>query len=175
MLAALNSREGSDMKESASKPTPPPVSLKRVAEELDMLPGDTLWRAYLNRRTGETYTVTDEDSAAVEDPGDRRVPDWQREQLPKVREVLESDEWIMLPSKYDLHEYGIMKSFCLELGNQRRRAELLDAIAGRGAFRAFKNLVHRYGLEQSWYGYRTREIERFVAEWLDAQRIAYDK
>ena len=163
------------MKEPAPKPAPSPVSVKKVAEELDLLPGETLWRAYLNPRTGETYTVTDEDRAAIEDPDDRLIPDWQREQLPKVREVLESGDWIALPSKYDLHEYGIMKSFCLEIDNEERRADLLDAISGRGAFRSFKNLIHRYGIQQRWYDYRAREIERFVADWLEEKGIAYER
>ena len=95
--------------------------------------------------------------------------------MPKILEVMESDDWIALPSKYDLHEYGIMKRFCLELDDEAKREELLNAIAGRGAFRFFKSVIHRHGIQQQWYDYRDKEIERFVADWLDAQGIAYEK
>jgi hypothetical protein len=147
---------------------PSPISAKKVADELAALPAE--FTAYLNRRTGEVYFVTDEDQRALEDPDGPLVPHWQREELPKVREVMESDEWLALPSKFDIHEYAIMKQFCLDLPET-----LLDIIHGSGAFRRFKNFVHRYGIQQQWYDYRDREIEAIVANWLDAQGIAHEK
>jgi hypothetical protein len=153
---------------------PAVVSLRKVVDEIDMLFNDA-WTAYLNRRTGETYTVTDEGAGAAEDPDDPLVPDWQQEEVPKILEVMESDDWIALPSKFDLHEYGIMKRFCLEIDEEAKREELLNAIAGRGAFRSFKSVIHRHGIQQQWHEYRNKEIERFVADWLDAQGIAYEK
>lgn len=148
------------------------VSLKKVVDEIDMLFNDA-WTAYLNRRTGETYTVTEEGAAAVDDPDGPDAEDWQAE-VPKILEVMESDDWIALPSKFDLHEYGIMKRFCLELDDEAKREELLNAIAGRGAFRFFKSVIYRHGIQQQWYDYRDKEIERFVADWLEAQGIAYE-
>ena len=67
-----------------------PVSLHSVAEEMDV-PSET-FRAYVNRRTGELFTVSDDEAALVDqDPADlERLPDWQQDLLPKVREVLES-------------------------------------------------------------------------------------
>ncbi len=42
---------------------------------------------YLNRRTGESYTVTADDEYAIEHVDDPDLPDRQREDLPKAREV----------------------------------------------------------------------------------------
>ena len=44
------------------------VSLRAVVAEMD-LPNDE-WTAYLNRRTGELVTVTDEEARAVEEETD---------------------------------------------------------------------------------------------------------
>jgi hypothetical protein len=162
------------MKEPENKPAPSPVSLKKVAEEIGALPNEE-WSVHLNRRTGELYTVTVEDADALEDPDDPNLEDWQKEELPKVREVMESADWVVLPSKFDIHEYDIMKQFCLDLPDGREREALLDAIHGRGAFRRFKDLVHRYGIQQQWYDFRDREVERIVADWLDTQEIAYER
>lgn len=148
------------------------VSLKRVADEIGALPAE--FTAYLNRRTGEVYTVTDEDERTLEDPDEADLPDWQREVLPKVREVMGSADWLALPTQFDLHEYAIMKHFCLGLPAGEQRAALLSAIQGGGAFRRFKSLAHRQGIEQQWYEYRDREVQRIVAEWLDEKGIAYE-
>ncbi|MCI0429256.1 MAG: UPF0158 family protein [Rhodospirillales bacterium] len=161
------------MGKSNDDAAPPLISVKKVVDELVALPAE--FTAYLNRRTGEVYFVTDEGERALEDPDDPLVPDWQREELPKVREVMESAEWLALPSKFDIHEYSIMKQFCLDLPDGEQREALLDAIHGSGAFRRFKGLVHRYGIQQQWYDYRDREIEAVVANWLDAQGIAYER
>ena len=40
------------------------------------------------------------------------LPDWQQEMLPKVKEVLNSEDFIPLPSPYEIHEYVIMEDFC---------------------------------------------------------------
>lgn len=153
---------------------PATVSLQKVVEEVEMLLNEE-WTAHLNRRTGELYTVTGEQADAVDDPDDPDLEDWQREDLPKVREILESADWLELPSKFDLQEYDIMKAFSLAHADDRQREQLLEAISGRGAFRFFKSLVHRWGIQQQWYDYRDREIERTVADWLDAQGIAYER
>ncbi|MGH8245079.1 MAG: UPF0158 family protein [Gammaproteobacteria bacterium] len=161
------------MGKSNDDAAPTLISVKKVAEELVALPAE--FTAYLNRRTGEVYFVTDEAERALEDPDDPLVPDWQREELPKIQEVMESADWLALPSKFDIHEYSIMKQFCLDLPDGGQREALLDAIHGSGAFRRFKGLVHRYGIQQQWYDYRDREIEAIVANWLDAQGIAYER
>jgi hypothetical protein len=102
------------------------VSLYDVVAEMD-LPSDD-WTAYLNRRTGELVTVTDEEQRIAEadqEPDD--LPDWQMETLPKVREVLETEDFLPLPSKFEIHEYWIMERFCLGVEDVEARGELLQA------------------------------------------------
>jgi 3-hydroxybutyryl-CoA dehydratase len=160
------------MKRPSGVVAPVKVSLKAVADEIGILPAE--FTAYLNRRTGEVYTVTDEDRRALEDPDDADLPDWQRDAPVKVREIMDSADWLALPTQFDVHEYAIMKHFCFGLPEGEQRDALLDAIQGGGAFRRFKSLVRRQGTEQQWHDYRDREIRRIVAEWLDEKGIAYE-
>jgi hypothetical protein len=71
-----------------------PVKLSEVVDEMDVLmDGGT---AYLDRRTGELYTLMHDDAALLEDADDidpEDFPSWQRDELPKMREVLESEDW----------------------------------------------------------------------------------
>jgi hypothetical protein len=150
------------------------VSLEDVVMEMD-LPNDD-WSAYLNRRTGELVTVTEEDQGLVEGEEDTEdLPDWQRERLPKVREALESDDFLPLPSKFDIHEYRIMERFSLEVENADVREALLQAIRGRGAFRRFKEVIHERGVTEAWYTYRQQAFEDIAIDWLEANGIAYSR
>lgn len=157
------------------RPEPPTAvaSLKKVIEEIELLFNES-WTAYLNRRTGETYTVTEEEWD-LDRPDDADLPDWQSEDRATSREIRDSPDWIALPTKRELDEYGIMARFCSAVEDEDQREALLDAIHGRGAFQRFKRLVHRYGIQQLWYDYREREIECAVADWLDAEGVPYER
>lgn len=150
------------------------VSLRDVVAEMD-LPNEE-WTAYLNRRTGELITVTDEDLRAAEaEAGSEEVPEWQREVIPKVGEVLNSEDFLPLPGKFEIHEYGIMERFCCEVTDPGLRETLQTAIRGRGAFRRFKELIHERGLAEAWYEYRQRALEDIAADWLETHGIAYTR
>jgi hypothetical protein len=150
------------------------VSLRAVAAEMD-LPNDD-WTAYINRRTGELVTVTDEEARAVEaDAGDDDLPDWQAEHLPKVREALSSDDFLPLPSRFDINDYGIIERFCQQVANTRMREDLLLAIRGSGAFGRFKTLAHHCGLIEKWYAFRAWALEDIAAGWLEANGIGYTR
>src|SRR3977135_1575249 len=90
------------------------VKLKDVVNELEMVSDEST--AYLNKRTGELYTLTQEELFSVEDDEeedeDDDDPEWLREAKVKAKEVTGSDEWLELPSKFDIHEYNIMEEFC---------------------------------------------------------------
>ena len=65
-----------------------PVSLKSVVNEMDVLSDEMT--AYINKQTGELFTVGEEEAGLVEagHEDDAFIPAWQKEILPKVREVL---------------------------------------------------------------------------------------
>lgn len=73
---------------------PLPVSLDAVADELDDLMDDST--AYVNRKTGEVMTLSVDEASLVEeeDFDEEDLPDWERELIPKIREILESEDWI---------------------------------------------------------------------------------
>jgi hypothetical protein len=148
-----------------------PVSLREFVSEFDTF--DDQWRVYLNRRTGEFLTTTDEDRAVAEAQDDSDVPEWQREVLPKIVEALTSDDWLELPSKYELNEYDIMERFCCSLTDEILRDDLLDTIGGRGTFGRFKNMIHRHNLQDQWYKFRDESLRQIAVTWLEANGIPF--
>lgn len=149
------------------------VSLKSVVNEMDVLGEE--WTAYINKKTGELVTVTEEEANIVEAEGedDEFIPDWQRETLPKVREVLESDDFVTLPDKFEIHEYSIMERFCLSLSDEGLQDEMLHAIRGSGAFRRFKDAIHYKGIQDDWYRFRDESIKDIAIDFLESEGIAF--
>lgn len=150
------------------------VSLKAVVAEMD-LPNDE-WTAYLNRRTGELVTVTDEEAGAVEDEADADdVGDVGLDHLQKVREVLGSEDFLPLPTKFDIDEYRIMERFCRHVEEATPREDLLQAIKGSGAFGRFKSVAQRHGLIEAWYAWRCHAFEEIAVAWLEENGIVYTR
>jgi hypothetical protein len=147
------------------------VSLREFVSEMESFSDEHI--VYLNRLTGEFLGTTDEERAAVEDEEDEDLPEWQRELLPKIREALSSDDWLELPSKFDIDEYAIMRGFCATLGDETLSQDLLDTIGGRGTFGRFKNMVHRHNIHDNWYRFREEAFKKIAIDWLEAHEIPY--
>jgi hypothetical protein len=155
------------------------VELKGELERLVADPDEYVAQAarinsFLNRRTGEIEGGSDEVLAAAEDEEeDEGMPEWEREMVARLREVLASDDWIPLPRRDGAEDYRIMEDFCLERCEGDLQDELLTAIRGRGAFRCFKDAVRRRRIEGEWYAFRQAQLAEWAAEWLDAEGIEY--
>jgi hypothetical protein len=149
---------------------PLPVRVKDVVDAFESVCDD--WHAYINRRTGELVSFTAE-SAALAEKDDPDIPAWLRDDMPRIREVLESDEYVLLPSMFDFNEYRVMVRFCLSQNDHTLQESLLRAIHGSGAFRRFKTLVHDKRIADRWYEYRDRALGKFAARFLEDEGIPF--
>lgn len=148
------------------------ILLKDIVEALEAV-GDEVF-SYANRATGEVRTVTDEELRYAEGGDDTNdLPEWQRDSVAQAREVLESDDWLPLPSKFDIHEWEIMDDFARSLSDSAHGAEVIDAIHGSGAFRRFKATIRRLGIEQSWFAHRAQALENIARSWLQEHDLEY--
>jgi hypothetical protein len=123
--------------------------------------GDVM-AAYINKKTGELFTVSEEETRIIEEGNedDEFTPEWQKEILPRVREVIESDDFVVLPDKFEIHEYSIMEQFCFSLPDKGLQDELLRVIRGRGAFRRFNDAIYCREIHDDWYRFRNQRPSR---------------
>lgn len=159
---------------------PLPVKLHDVIEAMDAAGEEH--SQYLDKRTGEIFMVTneemeaaDEEMEAEEDEPLSEYPDWQRETILKAREILKSDDFVELPTQFDIDEYKIMEEFCLAFDDRQVGEQLLRQIKGSGAFRRFRNAIYSMGVEKAWYEFRRTEIEKLAIEWLEEKGIGYTR
>lgn len=71
--------------------------------------------------------------------------------------------------------YGDMEDFIARVSDPRARELLEGAIAGRGAFRRFKDTLFEFeDLREAWFAFRDARAERRAIEWLRARRLVED-
>lgn len=150
----------------------PIIRLKDVIENMDAI-GDEI-KTFLNIRTGEFVTLSTEELNAAEEGEDiENFPEWQQAVIQQAEEVLFTDDYRELPTKFDVHEYAIMENFCYTVEDETLSRRLLNGIRGRGAFRYFKDTVYQFGIERDWYQFREQAFKEIAIEWLQSNEIAY--
>ena len=152
------------------------VSVQDIIDEMDVLSEEI--SAFLNKQTGELVTLTSEVLSAAEDDVEEDIveyPEWQQEMIIKAREVIGSDDYLPLPSKFDIHEYRIIEDFCSSVEDDKVREDLLYKFKGSGAFRRFKDAIYKLGIEEEWYRFRQDELEKIAIDWLEINQISYMK
>ena len=151
---------------------PIPVKLSDVVDQMDMLSDEA--STYLNRRTGEMVFVSEECRLAAEDSDEwDDLPDWEREDMPKIKEAVESEDYLVLPGKFEIHEWSIMEQFAQSIDDEAASEELLTALHGRGAFRYFKDTVRRLDIDKDWYRFRDEAFKEIARDWLQANNIPF--
>ena len=126
------------------------VKLKGIIEGLEFQSDEQ--SSFLNLTTGEVVSVTTEElRAAEEEQPLEDFPEWQHDAIRIAEEIIETEHYLPLPDRFEIHEYQIMERFCLSVDDEDIRDDLCNAIRGRGAFRYFKDRIHAYGIAEEWY------------------------
>ena len=147
------------------------ISLREFVGEMQTLSDET--RAYINKLTGELITITNDDIAMAESDEREEGFEWQDEIIQTTKQVLTSDDYLELPSKFEIHDYKIMEMFCLSIPDENISADLLGQIRGSGAFRRFKDRIDYYDLEKDWFKFRDDAYKEIAISWLEDNGFAY--
>lgn len=123
------------------------VRLRSLAEALEDHSPETSW--WFDPVTGDSEPYLDPGSADVE------------EEHPEARGLIPIEP---IPSRL---AYGDMEDFIGRVRDPRTRDLLERAIAGRGAFRRFKDALFEFpDLRQAWFAFHDARMDRRAIEWL---------
>jgi|LSQX01.3.fsa_nt_gb aminoglycoside 6'-N-acetyltransferase I len=130
------------------------LNLNKVAEEFEMISYET--HLYFNKKTGEFEYHSDfMDSDTVD------------------AEMFEEDFRIAAPTPNDIDEYNIMVRFTKTVTEPRINELLCVALEGRGAFRRFKDTLHRVGLVDEWLAFKRDAYIDIARDWCEENGITY--
>ena len=151
-----------------------PVKLSELVDCLETLTDETEW--FLNKKTNEIVLIADEEMSAAKNKSPlENYPEWQREVIKIAKEILETDDYLPLPNKFDIHLYSIMERFCHSITHQELGEEMCTCIKGSGAFRRFKDNIHRFGIAEDWYDFRHETFKQIAIDWCEANKIEYEE
>ena len=129
---------------------------------------------YLNKKTGKIVLISQEDADAAEnDEIMEEFPEWQQEDIKLAREVWGSNHYILLPTKFDIHEYDLIVNFCLSIRNKKVSRSLYDLTRGRGAFKRFYDGICHYNVEEDWYEYKNAAYREIAKRWCSENKIEF--
>jgi len=141
------------------------VSLYEVVGALEIASDEM--SSFVSKRTGKVVMLSHEAMQRAEEDSKEDLPDWEEEELRLAKDVLDSTDWLELPSKFEVHEWELMNRFGQSLSAPAQCEEVLDAIHGSGAFRAFKSTIRRLRLEDAWFAFKNSAFEDIARSWLD--------
>jgi len=165
------------------------VSLRDLVDELQTLSHES--HVYLKKSTGKAISIRDDDFEMVRnmeefdeiegENDDSEIindldgySDLETEFFQDVKNVLSfDDDYLKLPSKFDIDEYEIMERFCFSVSDEKICDVLLGKIRGSGAFRRFKDMIYRYGIEEDWFRFRDEAYKEIAISWLESHGFAY--
>ena len=128
--------------------------LSQVIDAIESASETVQW--YANTETGQVDCYAD--------------PDYFGEEYEEG--AFEGREWLRMPDSRDRDDWGGMRDFAYALGGDEGEA-LLDAIHGRGAFRAFRRVVEEMGALESWYAYKDERLCGLAEEWLESHGLSW--
>ena len=147
------------------------ISLRDLISEMQMLSDEH--RTFLNKVTGEFIIISNDDFRMAESDEADELSEWRDEIIQDAKEVLSSDDYLEIPSKFDIHEYEIMERFCLSVPDVETSDVLLRKIRGSGAFHRFKTTIYRYGIEKDWFKFRDEAYKEIAISWLESNGLSY--
>lgn len=146
---------------------PQPVRISDIVDGMQIQSEEM--QSYLHLPTGRMLTISDEAFAAAEDDDDEWVTP---EELADARAILANEnEYLALPDRFEIDEYHMMEAFARSLADDQDREAALISLRGRGAFRYFKDTVHRFDLANEWYSYRDECYRKVARDWCEAHGV----
>src|SRR5690625_5317788 len=132
-------------------------------------------RVFIHRKTGEIVNMLAEFLTQAEDgeEPDESIPEWHKEMLTLANEIIENEHMYKPLPEFEIDEYRMMERFCFTVRDSEKEAALLDAIQGSGAFRRFKDLVHRFEIVDDWYDYREEGYKQIARDFCERHEFDY--
>ena len=81
---------------------------------------------------------------------------------------------IMLPTRYDINEYEMMKDFVETIEDTKLQNQLYISLNGSGAFRRFKDTCINFDIIDDWYKYRDKKYKELAVNWCKDNNIEFE-
>ena len=132
------------------------VKLSEVIDALDFTNDEIVY--YYNPDNGEIFMSN--------------IGDYENLNEDELDELFEKS--IMLPTRYDINEYGMMEDFVETIEDDRLQNQLYISLNGSGAFRRFKDTCINFDIIDDWYKFRDKKYKELAINWCKENNIEFE-
>lgn len=132
------------------------ISISEIIEGLEFVNDKYNIKAYFNPKTKKIFYCD--------------IIKYEEDSKPS-NELL--DEFILLPSKYEINEYSMMEYFIETIEDNLIYNQLLISINGKGAFRRFKDTCINFEIIDDWYEFRDKKYKELAINWCNENSIDF--
>lgn len=100
------------------------------------------------------------------------IEDYENLNEDELDELFEKS--IMLPTRYDINEYEMMKDFVETIEDIRLQNQLYISLNGSGAFRRFKDTCINFDIINDWYKFRDEKYKEIAINWCKENNIKFE-
>ncbi len=149
------------------------VSVSRIVVEIDLLSEGTA--LFLNRETGEVTVQAEDELFDDEQLNEDEEEGDEGDDGAEAESRAEDDDrtWICLLLSHDMDDFGTMRRFAVRVAGPAARKDLSEALSGRGAYRRFRETIHRRGLTGEWEAYLVEKRADHIRFILEQKGIAF--
>ena len=134
------------------------VNLETIIDAIEMASDSS--NGYLNLNTMETVWLSDYFDSKENEELAMKIDN-------------HPDQYLCLPSQYDIYEYSIMEDFIDSLADTAIQNKLYRAIRGKGAFRKFKDEICYLGIREEWFAFQHNAYVEIAKKWCKDNQFEY--
>ncbi|KAA3640756.1 MAG: hypothetical protein DWP95_08145 [Proteobacteria bacterium] len=144
----------------------PKVSLNAIVEAFETQNSESV--SYINVNNGDVVIVFEDFLISPNsDKVDAMMPECQKEEINRCQDIESGDDWIELPSQFEINEYQIMRTFADNRKDTNENQKLHAALTGSKAFRRFKDTAFDIGVIDEWYKFKTKALTDIARTWCE--------
>ncbi|MDU3724735.1 UPF0158 family protein [Clostridium celatum] len=132
---------------------------------------------YYNKKTGVIIYKEDSSTSSYKAEDIKNLEsfeEWERELIVSLNDLKENpSDYIQLPNKDEIDEYGMMEMFCNTLENKELEQKILGEVNGKDKFRELREAIQNNGLMNEWYDYRENAEKQLAIKWCKDNAIEY--
>jgi hypothetical protein len=142
----------------------PTIKIANIISALEFQTKET--NSYFNVKTGELITA---EQAELDDL-ENEAP----EEIDSKRDLLETDNFVMLPDFYEINEYDLIQAFCTLQKDPQVRAALQALTQGETPIRRFQASLPRFRLADEWKTFRETNFKTTAIRWCEENDFPYE-
>ena len=151
------------------------VQLENIINELELISDEG--NSFMHKTTGRLFHISDKELEYAEKglaANHDILHNWQNENIQIAGEIIKTDNFIQLPTKDEINEYGMMAKFCLSFPGIKIPVEIPESVSGNNTvYWELMEIIRKNNIGEYWYNFKREAFNRMAIEWCTINSIDF--